>query len=421
MALQTRTNSADFMRKNYQNGLHAQTVMHRKLLNTLPKAVKDIPGLEFDYQCQISRGGGASPSNSLKVPPNSVIRFGKMLFKLGGITDQTGIKQELLADAIGGKSSAQNSLTLLTETLGNNIGEEKNIQMYGDGTGLRAGITSVSSATALIVPDTRWLRQDGRYDILRRSDGDSSVGGMNLILQFDRDRNVTVVSGTIGGFATINADPASYGIYKHQGYPLATDAGEGDPIWGLQAALGDTNPGITGYFYGGVDRSLPQNEWARGNVLDTGGILREPTFELIQQGFDDVERYGNGKLGMPNIVIMDNDVWNFYMSLLNTKKRYDGSIVDMVGWGEGIKFGSMPPFVKDTMCPPNTIFGVNTNALDHKHDGETQFQDEHGSVLIPIEGQVAYRMVAFERPQLCNKNPKNHFYIKDVMGFSQAA
>lgn len=410
----TRTNSLAMLRNVYEPMMRRIMPMHALLLQKIPIKTRVTQGKNFIYDLEISYGSGPSHGSGLLVPPASEPEYQNATFEFGGSTDQFGIDQQLLEDSLNG-GAAESAIKNQTKAAALRMRRAAAIHLYGDGSGLLANVATATSATSFTVDNSQYGHKGILVDILLKSSGSpNGVGGTGLKCSLNPTTNTwTITSGAILNFSQLNTDASLYGVYKHNSYPTATNK----PSFGLAAALGSTNPPTAAGFYGGLDRSTDANEPWRGNVKSNGGVQRELTFELIQEGLDEVASRGNEELGGVDLIVCHNSRWNALASVLNTQRRYTGEKALLLGWAEAIQFaGITAPIVKDPLCPLTKAFGINTKSVSIEQSHPPQFQDEHGSMLIPNSDSVGYHARFYWRWQLCTSNPANGVIWEDLAG-----
>lgn len=200
-----------------------------------------------------------------------------------------------------------NSLQAEFEGLINDVGEDRDRQFWGDGSGLlgTCGTTTASTTVTMgSAADMRFIRVNMRVDILVKSTGAITNGGT--------DRKVT--SKPSSTTFVIDGDPittdSTYGVYRQGNKVLTTsyEANGIDIIIDSTGAVGGLNPATAGQEY-----------WAAGEFGSIGTI----TEEEIQKGWDFPAE--NGYKSSPptsRAVLSDYGSRREYGRLLQTKKQY---------------------------------------------------------------------------------------------------
>lgn len=414
-----RANSADYMENVWGNRVRRLYPMRRTLLEIMP-VVTEGQGLEFNYHLDRGQGGGGSHGSALNIPPASTEEYGKATFTFGGTTDHTGLDLQILEDASGGKKSAGDIRPRKMDTMAKRFGRENEIQAWLDGSGKRAKITAAASATSFTVDNVQYLHRGIRMDLIRNADGGVGDGAANIQIDFNRTTGVCTIRspGSLANFAGVNADFASYGLYKHNSYPSASNAA----THGLLSAISDANPPVGGS-YGGIDRSLPANDDWHANVIDKSGdptVLYAPEMVHLQEIEDMIRRNGSEEVEGNIMFMMELDVWNRICADLLVDRRYGGEQVKLLGWATGIQFAGLAgPLMKSELCPKNTILAINKAAIHIWESKPASWLSElDNQVWRWIQGTASWAAIFKRRWQMRTAEPRNLGIIRNVAGMT---
>lgn len=154
-----------------------------------------------------------------------------------------------------------------------------------------------------------------------------------------------------------------------------------------------------------------QNALWAANVLFNGGVLRSLDTDLLQQGFDLVERNGRAK---PSIGITNYGVRRRYIDLLVPDRRFIGQYTYKLdgGWS-AIDFNGIP-IVVDQDCPEGSLFFLSEPNLKLYTMSDFHWLDKDGAILKYVDRRDAWEAVLAYYAELGTDRRNAHCAIGDI-------
>ena len=266
--------------------------------------------------------------------------------------------------------------------------DDLNRQLFGDRSGIMATVTvqNAGGTATFTVDNPQYIQTGMNIDNVRAG-----------VVQFSR---TVVAVNRVTGVVTVNA------VYVNAG-----DVGVADVIcrtgnFGLEmmGLLGIVNTVNTqdGQFVGALDRTVAANGFWMGNVLANGGVARNLSLDLMQQGFDASEIEG----GEVSLIITSYAQRRRYLSLVKADGRFVNNL-KMDGGFEALDYNGKP-LVVDRHMRPGGIYFLDESTLEFYRMSDFDWMDEDGSVLSRVAGVDAYEATLFKYATLgtgcCNNN-----------------
>lgn len=274
--------------------------------------------------------------------------------------------------------------------LKDDVAKDQNRQVYGDGTGVLATITA-DGVNTVTVADGMYLLEDMMVDIL----------AADLVTVRAANRQLT------------NVDPDA-GTATYSGADASATIVAGDVI----VRTGNANREWTGFkkivnSTGSLFNIDPATEkvW-RATVDANGGVNRALSEGLLILNADRLRAKGT----YPTVMFSNLGVRRAYFNLLSQQRQYTGT-KEFAGGFTGLTFTTDKgdiPFVVDTDCPKNTIYGINEKEITWYREGDWSWMDRDGSMWQRVVGYDAYEARLYQYSEIGVHRRNAHFVIKDV-------
>lgn len=408
MAGANRTTQEDLLRIRYQPRLRVQFNLKSILLQYLRRnSVDYAEGKTINLTLHKGQGGGIRYSSAGLLPPaghqkpkNATFNYKRMY----GRIEIDGAHVEG-ADDVPAAAIAR-PYELEVNSFVKQARHHLNYDLFGDGSGLIADITSAASATTVVVESVRGL-VDGMYvDVLLKANG--AVGGGVVTAEISVNKATKTITFTSpsqfadGTGAAVNAAPTTYAVYRAGSYM--------DCFYGLDAIINTANPAAALGNYGGIDRTVAGNEFWQGNLFENGGVPRECTFELIEEAIDFVDEHSNGET---NLIICGYGVYRKLMAELIAARRVANDTKILNGWAKAIMHNDVP-IVRDKHCKPDRMYGLDLSHWELFQNDEGKWMDKDGAVLSRVPGKHAYEAGWFRFMQPVCDAPNTQWVLDDL-------
>jgi hypothetical protein len=266
------------------------------------------------------------------------------------------------------------------DTIKDTLQRDLNREVYGDGTGTLATLTSApSGATTFTVDDSHWLEEGFTIDVLTQAtlgNVTPTKGNSALltIAAIDSSTNtITVSGGTVTaavGSVLVKAR-ATNNNWKKEWEGLGL-------IISTTSTLHGINPATT-------------SKWKAGYVASSVGTLTELAMTKLVQGISQ-------KGGRVTDFLTTYGISNAYWNTLQGLRRYDG--------GQNLKGGASTPvfqsvngdipFTLDWAAPTGTIHAINTKEMFLHQQDDWAWMDMTGSMWQQVPNKDAYSATMFK-------------------------
>lgn len=378
--------------------LYSEVTTLKRVQRTSEGITGEVGGKYVVFPVHVSRNQGMGARlemESLPVPGNQGtkgarvnLRYQYGAIRMSGQTfDLAKTNQQVFVSA----------LALEMDGLKTDLAVDLNRQVYGNGTGALATVTTANTAsTVFVVTHTIWLSsQIGAVVDVYDSTG---------VTQKASGRTITAVTPTTVTISGANIASSAIGdIFVRTGSIGAADLSTQREWTGLAAILS-----TTGTLY-----NLTDATWT-ANILSNSGTLRPISEGLITTAADAVRQRGGTGV---SVMFMDLGVRRAYASLLMQNRRYTNTQEFTGGFG-GLAFttdnGDIP-MVTDTYCPPNSIYGLTEKELKWYRESDWSFMDRDGSMWNRVEGFDAYTGYMYQYSELGTHRRNSHFLLNDLI------
>jgi hypothetical protein len=252
------------------------------------------------------------------------------------LTDQA-IKQ-----AKGNEGAFINLLDADSKALAKDMKKNINRQVFGDGKGTVAGLTSSPAAAATFtVTNTQPLQAGQTIDI--RDIAAGTVRAAGVVIQ-SINRTTRTITLTTNVTATGNAGGTLDGIFLPGAYGLEME--------GLRSAVG-----ATGVFHG-IDRTVAAGEFWRGKTRDAAAATAGES--LFEQLIDDIGAVG---LGDVEVVLTSRGIRRRLADTYQSTKRFNDAKAVEVHGGYTAIFVNEVPVISDDDAPKGWAFALRKEAF----------------------------------------------------------
>jgi hypothetical protein len=284
------------------------------------------------------------------------------------------------------------ALDLEMQGLKRDLGVDFNRQVYGNGTGAIATITTVVTSTTFVVKWNGALQMGAIVDVY------DSTG----VTQKATGRTITAITGTTGvTISGANITTAVGDIIVRTGsVGLATLVTQRE-ITGFGAILQSS----------GALYNVTDSQWT-ANIDANGGTNRPLSEGLMINMVDTIRSRG----GLVTALFTNLGVRRAYFNLLSQQRRFTNS-QKFDGGFSGLAFTTDQgdiPMVVDTLCPPNSLKFINEGELKIYQEEDWSFMDEDGSMWIRVTGFDAYDATMFKYCELGTHRRNTHGDLQDL-------
>lgn len=317
--------------------------------------------VEFPIHVQRNSGIGARGENAaLPSAGNQVYRQAQItLNSFYGAYELTGQAFDLA------EKDYQSFASLASEEanrLGDDLGVDRNRQVFQDGTGTVAIVASVSGQVITLQAAGQYENRVQLGMKLDAMTGNSSTVRQTglVVTDIDTVNHTITVTGTLTG--VVNND-------------VLTRVGNYGQEWlGLEAIINNTS---SLYGIANTNGASGSAQW-NAQVNTNGGTPTSLTELMMARMADRIKTAG----GKATAIYSTPGVFRAYWSLLQSQRRfvntqefkggYQGLAFTTPGWGD-------IPFLSDYMANPNTMYFVNEDQLDIYRPYEYKVMDRAGS------------------------------------------
>jgi len=265
-----------------------------------------------------------------------------------------------------------------------------NRQLFGDGSGrLAAATTNASTSTTITVDSTKYLRVGMAIDIIDTS-GTASVTNAKI---------TAVTSTTFTHNGTAAAVAANSHVYRHGSRNIE--------VMGLSGIVAATDP-ASGSLQG---LAVATNPWWKGNVLGNSGTNRSITLALMRQAADAVEVAGSGRV---SAIYASYGVRRAYEALLKASFQFV-NVMDLDGGVKALAYDDMPIFAEKD-CQANRMYFLDEKMLEILTLGNPGFDwmSEDGAILHRGNGKDNYAATLYRYMNLGCRARNAHTLLADI-------
>lgn len=269
-----------------------------------------------------------------------------------------------------------------------------NRQVYGDGVGNFATLSSVTTSGATVDSGMDYIGINQVVDLWKSSNlalGNATKTGVEITGVVDNgDGTGSITFSTSGTVTAVNT---------------LTITGNANREWiGYDSIISDS-----GTLYNVDPSNVPQ--W-KATVDDNGGVNRALSESLIIQNVDKVRKMG----GKTSLLLTSLGVRRSYFNLLSQQRQFVGT-KEFEGGFKGLAFTTDAgeiPLVADAFGPYNTLWGISEKNLKVHRKADWKFMDRDGSMWNRVSGKDAYEATLYQYSEIGTDRRGVHFKIEDV-------
>lgn len=261
-----------------------------------------------------------------------------------------------------------NILTAETKGVARDMKKDMNRQVFGDGTGLLASVTGVSTGLVVPLDSVQFVKIGDPVDIRVRSTGvlATMTGGTTGTAQVTvtaRDTTLKTVTIAVGDRTGITTD-ATYGLY--------VQGSRSNEVDGLRNMIS------TSRTLHSINSATAGNEFwnAGGSRSAASGTAGESLFEQL---CDDVGQGGNGEI---EVFLTSRGIRRRLADTYQSQKRFnDAQAVNVHGGYSAIMVNEVPVISEDD-SPKGFAFGLNKESFKwFQQAGPSWLESKDGTVF----------------------------------------
>lgn len=272
--------------------------------------------------------------------------------------------------------------------------KDQNRQVYGDGTGAVATITSAGALNTVNVTWAGWLQDGMQIDII---DGTTITNPTPTVKA--SNRQVTAIDVANNAF-TFNG--AAVTVANND---IVVRTGNVNREWnGFGVII--KNSGV----FQNVDPTV-ERSW-KAVVDSNGGVNRALSEGLMILMADNIRANG----GKVTAMFSNLGVRRAYFNLLSQQRRFTNT-QDFDGGFKALAFTTDAgdiPFVVDVDAPKNRIYFVNEKEITYYRESDWSFMDRDGSKWERVAGYDAYDATMFQYSNLGTHRRNTHGLLADL-------
>lgn len=275
------------------------------------------------------------------------------------------LTDQLIEQADTNEGAFVNVLQNDTKKLADDLKKTINRQVFGDGTGVLATLTSSPAGTnSFTVDSVQYLQVGLPIDILTKSNGAGTAVSLT-ITAINRTTKTVTVSANVTQTATTD------GLYK--------PGARGNEMDGLRNITG------TARTLHSIDSSVAGNEYWNGNRRTVSGAIAGET--VYSQLAEDIDASGDG--GDPDAFIASPGVRRRLAETYQSNKQFNDAKAVEIHGGYSVIYVNEIPVHKDQDAPKGWAFGLKKAAFLWYQTGEPDWLDRSGSIWHLASGSTA--------------------------------
>lgn len=286
------------------------------------------------------------------------------------------------------------ALDLEMTGLKNDLRKDLNRQVYGNGSGAVVTARAAGTGNTFLGSNAQWAQLGMQVDIVT---GTTLANANPTIVA--SNRQITAIDTTTGNVTFDGATQAT------AAGDVMVRTGSVNREWaGLASIIADTGT------FQNVDPTV-EPTWKA--VVDANGGTNRPLSEgLLILQHDKVRANG----GTVSVMFTNLGVRRAYFNLLSQQRRYTNT-TEFTGGFRGLAFTTDEgdiPFVVDTDCPPNRVYGLNEKEITLYRESDWSFMDRDGSKWQRVQGFDAYDATMYQYSNIGTHRRNTHFILADI-------
>lgn len=370
-----------------EDQLQSETIALKRIERTSDGVVETVGGKYVDFPIRVSRNSGIGNRNELEqLPTPGQQGYAEVHVGLKYAYGRVRFSAQLMQLAEKNFQAFASGMDNEMEYLKDDLAKDSNRQVYGDGTGLMATITSSTAASATqTVDNAQYLNIGDVVDVLVKSNGTTLTAALTIN---------DIVGNTVTFSAAISPTANTHGIYRTGNY--------GREISGLGLIVSDSAS------LHGLSPST-QRKWA--GVVDAPGSDRALSEGLMITMVDRI-RVNGGKV---SLILTSLGVRRAYFNLLTQQRRYTDT-KEFAGGFTGLAFnhGTEIPVVEDPDAPPKTMYFLDEDKIKVYRNKEWHWADEDGNVLKWVNNFDAFEAYMRQFWELGTSQRNAHGVIRNI-------
>lgn len=400
---QNLTNFDEALKIDYLPVVRDQLENSSILLNKVQRNEKDVSGKQWQLTAHYYRNSGVGAGAETDLPTAGSQKYKNPYDTVAYNRARIQVSGPVMKASRNDKGAIIRALDSEIQGAVRDLKKEVNFQLMNDGTSKRCLVNGdPSTGTTLTVdgPGTNYLYDGMLLDVIDASTGvveDADV----VIDTVDSATEVTVTAALDAGI-----EDNSIVIRANSTDGAGVLASDSYEMMGIKGIVDDASYVTTLH-----NLSRGDYAWWKCSTFtndDNGGVNRDLTLDLIQEGLTAVEKNGD----KTDLIISGPDLRDAYAALLVADKRFVNTL-DLDGGFKALDYSGIP-WVADPDCQPNSIFFLNTDRLFIMQMGDWDWMDEDGAVLSRVSGYDAYEAALFWYSDLATDRPRSHSFLRDV-------
>jgi hypothetical protein len=375
--------------------LNDETVALKRVERSSDGIETTVGGRYVTFPIKTRRNSGIGARNELELLPtpgqqgNAAARVG-LKYLYGGVR-LSGQTFELANKNYQAFTSV---LEQELDGLKTDLAKDQNRQVYGDGSGAIATVTTAATTNAAVVGTVMYLQMDEMIDVI---DGTTLGAGVPTVKASNRK-----VTGINTATNTVTFDGAAVAVAVGD---VLVRTGNVNREWTGFAKIFNN----TGTLYN-IDPNV-EPVW-KSEIMSNGGTNRALSEGLMITMADQIRANG----GKVTAIFSNLGVRRAYFNLLTQQRQYVNT-KEFTGGFTGLAFTTDAgeiPFVVDVDAPKNRQYFVNEKELTLYREGDWSWMNRDGSMWQRVIGYDAYEAVMYQYSEIGCHRRNTHGVITDI-------
>ena len=430
---------SNILKEYYMGPVVEQLNKEVLLLSRLESRSEDLVGKRAYVPLSATRTGGiGARAENADLPAAGNLSYDKAVYDLKYLYGKAAVTGPSMAKTKSEAGAFLQSLKSELDGLRVDLRKDLARQVYGDGTGLIAGVASIAAASAgaqvitldasstggNILGDGKEAIDKGQLyvgmlvDVLDGSGAVETNGGGLVVAAVDASTpSITVTNATSGAVTTTSTSAFQIvraGVSQYSATPTPTLSNPGtyalsDEIDGLRRivssnALGGITP--TGsYAWWAAQAITPE---ATANASGTRALA----FDDIQKGLNKVRTAGGTPTAMITSLGVHREFYNLFTNMITYNDR-DQSGLDYGAGFRTLTYNGMP-VVADIDAPWGSLYVLDESTMKVFSDQDFHFLDADGQTLRQSGDKDAFEAVMVRYMNMGATRRNNQLVIEDI-------
>lgn len=377
-----------------QDQLQHDAVALKRIEKSSDGVVSEVGGKYVTFPLHTRRNSGIGARNELEALPTAgqqgyasarvSLRYLYGLVRLSGQTMELADKNyQAFASALDQEMKG----------LKDDLLKDQNRQVYGDGSGAIAVISTTGTVTAVATQTAQWAQLGMQIDIV---DG-TTLANANPTIKAS-NRQITAINLATN---VIAFDGAAVVVAAND---IIVRTGSVNREWSGFGAIFKTGT------FQNVDPTI-EPSWSP--VIDSNTGTNRPLSEGLMILMNDNIRANGGKV---TAMFSNLGVRRAYFNLLSQQRRYTNT-TKFEGGFSGLAFTTDQgdiPFVVDIDAPKNRVYFINEDEITLYRESDWSFMDRDGSKFQRVIGYDAYEATMYQYSQMGTHRRNTHGLLADI-------